>query len=85
MDMRLGYDGTLMATLLQLDLSTKPAELTVYEYANREGKKKGVELLGKLGFQNTYAVAVNKELAATIQSDKSLGFDSHCGSIGLWG
>ena len=64
MDMRLGYDGTLMATLLKLDLSTKPAELTVYEYANREGKKKGVELLGKLGFQNTYAVAVNKDLAA---------------------
>ena len=64
MDMRLGYDGTLMATLLKLDLSTKPAELTVYEYATREGKKKGVELLGKLGFQNTYAVAVNKDLAA---------------------
>lgn len=63
MDLRLSYDGTLMATLLKLDLSTKPAGLTVYDYANQEGKKSGVELLGKLGFQNTYAVAVNKELA----------------------
>jgi len=64
MDLRLSYDGTLMATLLQLDLSTKPEGLSVYEYANQEGKKAGVELLGKLGFQNTYAVAVNKDLAA---------------------
>jgi glycine betaine/choline ABC-type transport system substrate-binding protein len=63
MDLRLSYDGTLMATLLQLDLSTKPEGMTVYEYAQQEGRKKGVELLGKLGFENTYAVAVTKEVA----------------------
>ena len=63
MDLRLSYDGTLMATLLQLDLSTKPDGLTVYEYAQQEGRKAGVELLGKLGFENTYAVAVTKEVA----------------------
>lgn len=70
MDLRLSYDGTLMATLLKLDLSTKPEGMTVYEYANQEGKKKGVELLGKLGFQNTYAVAVNKTLADQYQLTK---------------
>jgi osmoprotectant transport system substrate-binding protein len=64
MDLRLSYDGTLMATLLKLDLSTKPENLSVYEYANQEGLKQGVQLLGKLGFQNTYAVAVNKDLAS---------------------
>lgn len=63
MDLRLSYDGTLMATLLQLDLSTKPEGMTVYDYAQQEGRKEGVELLGKLGFENTYAVAVTKEVA----------------------
>jgi osmoprotectant transport system substrate-binding protein/osmoprotectant transport system permease protein len=37
--------------------------MSVYDYAQQEGRKAGVELLGKLGFENTYAVAVTKEVA----------------------
>lgn len=63
-DLMLSYDGTLLTTFLHLDPKDVPKDETLYDFANEQGKKKyQVELLGKLGFNNTYAIAVPQKIA----------------------
>lgn len=63
-DAMLSYDGTLLTTFLHEDPSDVPEGQTLYDYTNEEAKKKfGVYMLGKLGFDNTYAIAVPQEIA----------------------
>ena len=63
-DMMICYDGTLLTTFLHLDPSDVPKGITLYDYANERGlEDKQVYLLDKLGFDNTYAIAVTKEVA----------------------
>ncbi len=63
-DLMIAYDGTLLTTFLHQDPSDVPEGMTTYEYANQEARKTyGVHLLDKLGFDNTYAVAVTQSVA----------------------
>lgn len=63
-DMTNSYDGTLLTTFLHLDPSDVPDDMTLYDYANQQASEEyGVHLLGKLGINNTYAVAVPQEIA----------------------
>lgn len=63
-DMMISYDGTLLTTFLKRDPTDVPAGQTLYDYTNAlAGEEHGLRLLGKLGFNNTYAVAVPQELA----------------------
>lgn len=63
-DMTMSYDGTLLATFLVTDASEVPEGTSLYDFTNALAKKEAnVMLLDKLGFENTYAIAVNKELA----------------------
>ena len=63
-DLYVSYDGTLLATILQNDPSNAPEGQTVFEFANELGKEeKGLFLLDKFGFENTYALAVKEETA----------------------
>ena len=64
-DLMISYDGTLLTTFLHLDPTDVPEGMSIYDYANRTaGEQHGLRLLGKLGFDNTYAVAVPETLAA---------------------
>ena len=63
-DLMLSYDGTLLTTFLHLDPEDVPEDMTLYDFANQNGMDKyQVELLGKLGFNNTYAIAVPQKVA----------------------
>lgn len=63
-DMMLSYDGTVLTTFLHLDPTDVPEGVTLYDFANQlVYEKYGVRLLEKLGFDNTYAVAVPQSLA----------------------
>lgn len=63
-DMMISYDGTLLTTFLHKDPSDVPKGKSLYDYTNALGRKKEkLTMLGKLGFNNTYAVAVPKALA----------------------
>ena len=63
-DLMISYDGTLLTTFLHLDTADVPAGESIYDYANRvAGERYGVRLLQKLGFDNTYAVAVPQAVA----------------------
>lgn len=62
-DMYNSYDGTLLTTFLHLDPTDVPEGMSLYDFANQEGKKAGVMLLDKLGTDNTYALAVPQTLA----------------------
>ncbi len=63
-DFIMGYDGTLLTTYLGMDTSDIPEGESLYDFVNEEGMKQyGVRLLGKLGLDNTYAIAVPEELA----------------------
>ena len=63
-DLMNSYDGTLLTTFLLLDPSDVPEGVTLYDFANAKGKEmKGVMHLGKLGINNTYAIAVPQEIA----------------------
>lgn len=63
-DLMISYDGTLLTTFLHKDPSDVPKGKSLYDYTNALGRKKEkLTMLGKLGFNNTYAVAVPKALA----------------------
>lgn len=63
-DMMVSYDGTLLTTFLHLDTADVPEGVSLYEYVNEVARKEDhVYLLGKLGFDNTYAVAVPEKTA----------------------
>lgn len=58
------YDGTLLTTFLHLDPSDVPAGQSLYDYANAVAMERyGIRLLGKLGINNTYAIAVPESVA----------------------
>ena len=58
-DLMISYDGTLLTTFLQQDPADVPEGVTLYDYANREaGAAYGLTMLEKLGFDNTYAIAL---------------------------
>ena len=63
-DFIMGYDGTLLTTYLGLDTADIPEGQSLYDFANEKGMERyGVRLLGKLGLDNTYAIAVPEKLA----------------------
>ena len=58
------YDGTVLTTFLHLDVSDIPEGMSLYDFANQELKSRDkLEMLAKLGNNNTYAVAVRPEIA----------------------
>ncbi|MCI8328453.1 MAG: ABC transporter permease subunit [Oscillibacter sp.] len=58
-DMMISYDGTLLTTFLQMDPTDVPEGETLYSFANRVGRERHqLQLLEKLGFDNTYAIAL---------------------------
>lgn len=64
MHVRLSYDGTMLATFLNRDVSEIPEGTSLFDYANEIANKEyKVKLLNKLGFENTYAVAVRRSTA----------------------
>ncbi|MCF2664688.1 ABC transporter permease subunit [Oscillibacter valericigenes] len=63
-DLMISYDGTLLTTFLHLDTADVPEGVSIYDYANQvAGERHGVRLLEKLGFDNTYAIAVPQSIA----------------------
>jgi len=63
-DMMISYDGTLLTTFLHSDTKDVPSGMSIYDYANEKAiKDYGVYLCDKLGFDNTYAIAVPKDTA----------------------
>jgi glycine betaine/choline ABC-type transport system substrate-binding protein len=64
MHVRLSYDGTMLATFLNRDVSEVPSGMSIFDYANERAiDEYGIKLLNKLGFENTYAVAVRRSTA----------------------
>lgn len=58
------YDGTLLTTFLYLDPTDVPDGQSLYDYANSVAMERhGVRMLGKLGTDNTYAIAVPESIA----------------------
>lgn len=63
-DMMISYDGTLLTTFLGMDPSDVPEGTTLYDFANSiVSEKYNMRLLSKLGFNNTYCIAVSREVA----------------------
>lgn len=63
-DILLNYDGTLLSQWLQKDVSDVPEGTSLYDYVKENIKAQfGVDMLGKLGLNNTYAIAVMPETA----------------------
>ena len=62
-DIMNSYDGTLLTTFLHLDPADVPAGQSLYDFANENAKEQGVELLDKLGINNTYILAVTSDVA----------------------
>lgn len=57
------YDGTLLTTFLHLDPADVPEGQSLYDFVNERGAEKGVRLLDKMGFNNTYIMAVPMSIA----------------------
>ena len=63
-DLMISYDGTVLTTFLGKDVTDVPDGSTIYEYVNSQVEElEDLRLLKKLGFDNTYAVAVPQDIA----------------------
>ena len=63
-DLMISYDGTLLTTFLGLDTTDVPEGMSLYDYVNQTaGEEHDIRLLEKLGFDNTYAIAVPQDIA----------------------
>lgn len=81
-DLMISYDGTLLTTFLGLDPTDIPDNLTLYEYSNQVAKQKyDMRLLEKLGFNNTYVLAVSQELASKYNLEKISDLKSVASSL----
>jgi len=60
-DLMNNYDGSVLTTYLHYDVSDIPAGLSTYDFVSeRVLEEKGVMLLDKMGFFNTYVMAVTQ-------------------------
>lgn len=72
-DMMISYDGTLLTTFLHLDPQDVPEGESLYDFANRTaGEEYGLRMLEKLGFDNTYAIALTNSAAVTAETVSDL-------------
>ena len=63
-DLMNSYDGTLLTTYLKLDPEDVPAGQSIYDFSNEKAEAQyGVHLLDKLGFNDTYCIAVPESVA----------------------
>lgn len=63
-DLYVSYDGTLLTTILGHDPSDVPDGEDLYEWTAAKGiEENGLTLTTKFGFENTYALAVDKAFA----------------------
>ena len=63
-DLYVGYDGTLLTTIMGYDPSDVPPGTLLFDWVNERALEvNGLHLLGKFGFQNTYALAVKQDFA----------------------
>ena len=63
-DLMISYDGTVLTTFLGQDVPDVPEGMEMYDYVNRQvGEQEDLRLLQKLGFDNTYAIAVPEAIA----------------------
>jgi osmoprotectant transport system permease protein len=63
-DMMPSYDGTLLTTFFHEDTADIPDGMSLYDYVNEQAEARcDARLLAKLGFNNTYAIAVPEAVA----------------------
>ena len=63
-DLMISYDGTLLTTFFHQDVTDVPEGTSIYDYVNQVAQEEyGMRLLEKLGFDNTYAIAVPQAIA----------------------
>lgn len=63
-DLMVSYDGTLLTTFFHQDITDVPEGMSIYDYVNQVAAQDyEMRLLDKLGFDNTYAVAVPQAIA----------------------
>ena len=63
-DLMISYDGTVLTTFLGQDVTDVPEGQQMYDYVNQQvGSRENLQLLEKLGFDNTYAIAVPEAIA----------------------
>ena len=65
-DLGISYDGTLLTTILGHDPSDVPEGEDLFDWTKAKGsEEKHLTLTEKFGVENTYALAVKKEIAQT--------------------
>lgn len=58
------YDGVMLSNILNQDPSKAPKDQDFFEYVKAKGiKERNLTLFDKIGFENTYKVAVRKDTA----------------------
>ena len=63
-DLMISYDGTVLTTFMGQDVTDVPEGTPMYDYVNQQlAEQEDMRLLDKLGFDNTYAIAVPEAIA----------------------
>ena len=63
-DLMISYDGTVLTTFLHMDPTDVPEGTSLYDFTNQKIEaQEDLRMMEKLGFENTYAIAVPQFLA----------------------
>ena len=74
-DLMYTWDGTLLTTIMGLDTSDVPDGQTLYEFVDQRMRGEyGLELMGKIGVNNTYSIGVTQAVMDTY----------HPAAISIW-
>lgn len=62
-DLMFSYDGTVLTTFMKMDVTDVPEGESLYDFVNEKvSRDHGVHMLGKVGLDNTYALAVTQDI-----------------------
>ena len=65
-DLMYTWDGTLLTTIMGLDTTDIPEGQTLYDFVNEKmNEEYDLQLLGKIGVNNTYVIGVTQEVVDT--------------------
>lgn len=77
-DLMYTWDGTLLTTIMGLDTTDIPEGQTLYDFVNEKmNEEYDLQLLGKIGVNNTYVIGVTQEVVDTYHPETISDLGAH--------
>src|SRR5690606_24835064 len=84
-DVAVDYTGTLYANVLQRDLQGRTRQQIYDDVSSELGAEHGIDVVGGLGFENAYTLALRQNQAASLGITSLADLAPHAASLSVAG